>query len=246
MVTVIRITWVAMLMYALPMYASEKIKVTFLGSQYPNYEYKNKETGKIEGSTVELLALACEKAGFECTQEITRWSIATQRAIYEENVGVHSMVRTPQREDNYQWVGPVYVDQLLLVTRRDYNINPSLLMNVVGTQVGFYSVPILQSAGFIVKQYKDYGQIFKALDAREIDLVELMFSQRKTILEMWNQDPKDFKRVHTLGEKFGVYVAFSTETSKKVVDGLQNALNAIKANGEDVAIYKKYGLWNGS
>ena len=222
--------------------ATAQTEVTLLGSQYPNYEFKNEKTGKIEGSTVELMALACKRAGIKCTQKITKWSVATQRAMYEENVGVHSIARTTERENNYQWVGPVYMDQLLLVTRRDHNINPSLLLNVVGAQVGFYSVAILQTEGFIVKQYKDYGKIFDALKKGEIDLVELMFSARKNILSEWGQNAEDYKRVHTVSGDFGVYLAFSTDTDKKVIQSLQKALDEIKAEGLDKPIYAKYGL----
>lgn len=216
--------------------------ITLLGSQYPNHEYTDPKTGKIEGSSVEILKLMCKRAGLKCIQKITNWSVASQRAMYEKNVGVHSMLRSTEREENYQWVGPLYEDKILLIARRDHTINPTLLLNIVGAQVGYYSVSLLQAEGFIVKQYKDYAKIFQAMKDGEIDLAEVLMSVRKSILQDNGQDPKDFKRVHMLDKTFGLYLGFSTDTNKAVIKKLQSALDSIRKEGLDKPIYEKYDM----
>lgn len=75
-----------------------------------NYE----QDGKIAGFSTELLDLIALEAGLKINKEILPWPRAYSRAQKEANTLIYSMVRTPEREAQFQWLGPISSRRIML------------------------------------------------------------------------------------------------------------------------------------
>jgi polar amino acid transport system substrate-binding protein len=75
-----------------------------------NYE----QDGKITGFSTELLDLIAHDAGVSINKEMLPWPRAYSRAQKEANTLIYSMVRTPEREAQFQWVGPISSRRIML------------------------------------------------------------------------------------------------------------------------------------
>src|SRR3990167_3135467 len=68
-----------------------------------NYEHE----GKITGFASELLDLMAAEAGIPLQKQLLPWVRAYDRATKPGDTVLYSLVRTPERESLFRWVGPI-------------------------------------------------------------------------------------------------------------------------------------------
>jgi polar amino acid transport system substrate-binding protein len=91
-------------------HASEQLNA--LTEYLPPLNYE--QDGKVTGFSSELLDLIAHDAGISINKEILPWPRAYHRAKKEANTLIYSMVRTPEREAQFQWVGPISSRRIML------------------------------------------------------------------------------------------------------------------------------------
>jgi polar amino acid transport system substrate-binding protein len=91
-------------------YASDQLNA--LTEYLPPLNYE--QDGKITGFSTELLDLIALEARIEINKEMLPWPRAYSRAQKETNTLIYSMVRTPEREAQFQWVGPISSRRIML------------------------------------------------------------------------------------------------------------------------------------
>lgn len=77
---------------------------------------------EVQGFSVELLRLMAADAGLALTLEVLPWLRAVQHAGAEADSVLFSLTRTPAREAQFRWVGPIAPRRILvyrLASRRD-------------------------------------------------------------------------------------------------------------------------------
>lgn len=78
-----------------------------------------------QGFSVELLRLMATQAGVRLELQVMPWQRAMQAAEAQPNGILFSLTRTPEREAQYQWVGPIAQRRILiyrLASRADLNM----------------------------------------------------------------------------------------------------------------------------
>lgn len=80
-----------------------------------NYELD----GKVTGFSSELLDLIGAEADVTMAKAVLPWARAYERTSREKNTLIYSMVRTPEREPLFQWVGPISARRILLYKHHD-------------------------------------------------------------------------------------------------------------------------------
>lgn len=79
--------------------------ITIYTEHFPPYSFQN--DNKITGINIELIKEACDIASIECSFEILPWSRAMKTALNNKNSGLASTSRSLERENLFQWVGPL-------------------------------------------------------------------------------------------------------------------------------------------
>ncbi|AZN35571.1 substrate-binding periplasmic protein [Iodobacter ciconiae] len=80
------------------------------------------KNGKVTGFSTELLDLIALDAKVTLKKEMLPWPRAYSRAQKESNTLIYSIARTPERESQFQWLGPISSRRIMLyklATRKD-------------------------------------------------------------------------------------------------------------------------------
>jgi len=113
------------------------ISLTYYTEQLPPYNYiKN---GTLKGVSVELLEAVTEKMGKKVSTEeiqLVPWTEGYQAALKGNNTVLFTTARTPEREQNFKWAGPIYSDRDVLFAKPDQGINISSPDDLKGYRIG--------------------------------------------------------------------------------------------------------------
>lgn len=97
--------------------------LTVVTEEFPPYSYA--DAGKLAGYSVEVVRRALDGAGFDHSMTLYPWARAYHMGLSQPNVLIFSIVRTPERERQFQWIAQlakrsVYLYKL--AKRRDIRV----------------------------------------------------------------------------------------------------------------------------
>jgi polar amino acid transport system substrate-binding protein len=72
-----------------------------------NFPYNFKKDDRIQGLGFDVVNTLAERAGYSLKVEVLPWTRALLTARNEAAVLIFSIVRIPEREDSYYWIGPI-------------------------------------------------------------------------------------------------------------------------------------------
>lgn len=99
--------------------------------------YLDDGTGLPQGFSVELLHLLADEARLPCEIEVMPWLRAVQTAAQTPASLLFSLTRTPEREPQYQWLGPISPRRIMvyrLSSRSDIRL--ASLQQLKGLKLG--------------------------------------------------------------------------------------------------------------
>lgn len=163
--------------------AASSSELHLMTEEYPPYNFQSGD--EIVGLGAEQVFEMMDRAAVSYQVEITRWSRAIGSARRHPATCVFSTFRTPEREADFVWIGPLSQDRSLLIKRADSDIRLDSLADAkrfsIGTQTGEFTVGILEAAGFDrVEQAPSMADALKKLLAGRNDLMavpELYFTR---------------------------------------------------------------------
>ncbi len=100
---------VAFLLACLPVQADseqEPVSLTFTTEEYPPFNFLN-AAGEIDGISTHLLRTALAELDARVEFRLLPWARAYTEARLRDDYCVYSTTRTSEREDLFQWVGPL-------------------------------------------------------------------------------------------------------------------------------------------
>jgi polar amino acid transport system substrate-binding protein len=214
----------------------------------PPYNYE--ENGIVKGVAVEVVQALLDEMGLRTEIQVLSWARAYVKALTEPNVLIFSMVRTPDRESLFHWIGRVSTTESYLFKRADReDIQIGRLEDARQYLIGTWREDVreqyLLSQGFVRQKQLDSSgtpiQNIQKLMLRRIDLVadsELSFYFQ---LNQLNYDPKLVTEAFKLEDiSLPYYIALSKQTSPDLAHAFQLALERIKRKGIFDSIHQKY------
>lgn len=95
------------------------------------------ENGEARGFSTELLKLMAAEAGLPLRVQVLPWQRSVQEAARRADSVLFSLTRTPERETQYRWVGPIS-PRRILVYRLNHrtDVRPQSLKELKGLRVG--------------------------------------------------------------------------------------------------------------
>ena len=209
-------------------------ELTFITEELPPYNYT--ENGTLTGSTTEVVREIALRLGIDCDIRVMPWARGYKQLLREPNVVLFTTARSPERENLFHWVGPLYISQLAFYARRD---DPRIID----------SLETAKQVGAVATYRDDSGeQILKALGFSNLDIsnsptndllkllagrVDLWFFHSIGAHQVAQQAGIDSKaiRLAYAHQQYYSYIAISKQTSPVIVQQWQAALDEMKADG---------------
>jgi len=214
---------------------------------YPPLNYE--EDGEARGLSVDLLLEMFERAGIQKQRHdiiVTPW--ATGYAAIQNTPGavLFSTVRSPARNNEFAWVGPIGVSNIVLVARRDRAINVANGKNFNAYEYGVVKNSsgdeALKAAGTDPQRLIYLNSPLNAAHMLARGRVDAWAFERTVsfwVLQSLGYRAQDFKIVHAF-DKHKYYYAFNLDTAPALIAKLQAALDSIANDGTLTSIVEGY------
>lgn len=210
------------------------------------------ENGKVTGFSAEVVEAVLRQIDVRADIQIMPWARAYATALHGENVLIFSIMRTPEREHLFKWVGVVSPpDSSYLFALRESKLKLDSLGDALNYNIatinGDAREQYLESKGF-VKGRQLHGNAqpktnYEKLKLGRVDLWAMSGIVATDIVRREGGDPSQVLvralRLTELGSG-GSYMAFGPKTDDLLVERFRKGLEAVKANGTFALLQKKW------
>ncbi|MGD9202156.1 MAG: ABC transporter substrate-binding protein, partial [Chitinispirillia bacterium] len=221
-------------LYLSSAFSQDATNLEYMTEQNPPFNYK--KNGKLKGIAVDLLKAIWEEMGVpEQEIQLLPWERAYKLAQVKENSVLFSTTRSVERENMFEWVGPIKTDIIGFIARKERNIKlyspEDARKYKLATLRNDYSEVVLKNKGFdlnMVERTSDLNINILKLRNGRIDIV--VNSVLKIFMEMEKKgiDTSDFETVGKLTDA-DLYFAFNKNIPQELIDKFQNAITALNS-----------------
>ncbi len=217
--------------------------LTYYTEQLPPYNYM--ENGTLQGLSVDLLEAITGKMGGNVSKEdihLVPWSEGYQTALTRNATVLFSTARTPEREQSFKWVGPIYSDRYVLFAPRDRAVTVADPEDLKGHRIGVIAndsaVRQLLDAGVnqsgIVEE-NNISALIALLENGEIDLWCYPETGGRYFAEQATGNAYTYEVVYTLQE-VGICYAFNRDVPDSTVQSFQQALDTVRNQKDEQGV----------
>nr|WP_315848987.1 transporter substrate-binding domain-containing protein [uncultured Rhodoferax sp.] len=218
-----------------------------------NYE----QDGKITGFASELLDLMVADAGISLQKQLLPWVRAYDRATKPGDTVLYSLVRTPEREPLFRWVGPIGPRRILLYKWADRtDIQPKTLDDVrnyrIGTTLESAATKNLIKQGFVpmptdgaasgLEQGANDEQNMRKFIAKRFDLLVSLDWAAAYNAKNAGIDPADLVPALVLDDSLNYWYGLNLSVDPDVAKRLNAALQKLRNDGRYTQLRQKYLL----
>jgi len=203
------------------------------------------QDGEVTGLATDMVKEICFRNRVPTRIRMTSWSSAYQMALVNPNVVLFSTERTEQREELFNWVGPIGHNITSFYARKGSGITVTSLddakrVAAIGTTTGWFSEQYLEGEGFtnLVSSPLPTDTVDKLING-EVDLAVFTDLTIPEILEQAGYAMDDIEPVYAVMTTY-FYIALSLGTPQETVSLWRQTLQAMKDDGTFEQIYKKY------
>tara|TARA_B100000929_G_scaffold288099_1_gene275918 strand:- start:1073 stop:1861 length:789 start_codon:yes stop_codon:yes gene_type:complete len=215
---------------------SSLASLTFITEEYPPYNYR--DGGQMVGTSVNLLEDMLAHVETQLDRSNIRyypWVRGYELALSQPNTVLFSTTRTPAREAQFHWVGPIAQDQVVLLARRntplhirslDAAIEQGLSVAVIREDIGAQA---LVEAGYpeaLIRPAMDNRSALHMLLHERVDLWAYSADVAKWIAEQEGYSKDIVTPLYTLSESY-LYFAINLDTDPQLVAELQHAFDSV-------------------
>jgi len=219
-----------------------------VGTEYPPFTYTMPD-GKPGGFSFDLLRAVFDELKIEATFALYPWKRA-ETMLSEEPNTLAFLARNEKREALYHWVGPVYPRSLYLYRLKS---RPEIQLNTIddvkpykiGVVRGYASVTEILNAGVPQNNLEEVANDtlnIKKLFERHLDLIPNNDMVLANLLRKEGHALDEVEKAFAItpeGKSY-FYFGLSKTTDAAVAQQLQQALDAMKQNGEYDKILQQY------
>ncbi len=201
-----------------------------------NYPLSYEENGQVVGQATELVKETLDGAGLAYTIGMYPWARAYGMARTEPYVLIYSMARTPEREEQFKWVGAVAPRIYVLYKLRSReDIAITTLEEAKAYRIGVVKDDVrhkyLVAEGVSVEEVTNDTQNMMKLRSGRIDLFPISPKKLEGLCETENVDCASFAPAMELDFRPDLYMAFSNATPDDIVERARAAYETLKQEG---------------
>lgn len=207
------------------------------------------EDNVVQGFSVELLRLMASQAGLRLELQVMPWQRAMQAAEAQPHSVLFSLTRTPEREAQYQWVGPIAQRRILiyrLASRTDLNMTQ--LGELANARIGVVRDSAadrqLQAAGLRpglqLEQGLDDATNLRKLLAGRMDYIALLDWAAAWNLRQMQLPYGTLQPVMEQDSARSYFYGLRADADPALVKRLQQALDTLKRDGRYERLRQRY------
>lgn len=211
--------------------------------EYPPITFLHQ--GRPAGFVTDMVREIAARLQYADNIRLTSWKNAYNMALLHPNVVLFSAERTPEREEQFQWVGPVGQNHSILYARKGADIKVGSLdeakaLKAIATTTDWFTEQHLKREGFsnLISSKEPTENVHQLMNGE----VQLSIFTDITIPEITAEagySMADLEPVLTVSQT-DFYIAFSKDTPQEVVTQWQDKLNEMKQDGSFERIYRSY------
>ena len=202
------------------------------------------DSGQVAGKTVELMAIISQRLGEKTHIELHPWARALELTKTQTNMGLFETIKSEERKDWFQWVGPLKIYDIALYARED-KISGSVTINNISDKLvacanrGSSYVSILQGLGFVpgknLIQTVNEDNCAKLMLLGKVDVAPYNERSIEDLAEQINPQIKLVPVLHL--SKVELYLAFSKDIDPQRILLWQQALEQSYRDGTMRRLY---------
>lgn len=231
-------------------FANEK-SLIFVAEDLPPYHYLD-AFNQPKGALVDVVNALEKYTKTRISIQIKPFARGYSQMEHKPDVFMFSLLKTPQREKKFQWVGQTYRIEAFLVGlkgRQELKIADlnEAKQYVVGTIRGYYSQHFLQDAGFNpefnLSLSVNYQQMWQMLLKDRIDYIltnNVALDMELESIKVEQERIEQYLAVEDFPSR--LYIATSKMTNKSLVKKLAVGLDKVKQSGEYKQVINRWGL----
>lgn len=210
-------------------------QLTVMTENYPPYQYL--ENGRLKGPAVRIVREIMRRLHSTAEIQLMPWGRAFRTLKRERAYVLFSVTRTPQREKQFKWVGPLVSFNMSFYKKKG---SPIILKKIEDAKRYIVGVGNKSPAHFFLMRHKfpmivvDYiDRQFSLPRMLQADRIDLWLTGDPTVEHMARMagvDPSQIEQAMVVMPQ-ELYIAFSRVTSDKVIKRWQEVLNQIKFDG---------------
>jgi polar amino acid transport system substrate-binding protein len=211
--------------------------------------YNFEKDGKLQGIAVDLLVLMLEKAGSRQNRDdiqLMVWSRGYGLVQSDPTGLLFSTTMTKEREKLFKWVGPIDENTTEMIARKDrqirINSTDELKDYKIGVVINDVGEQLLLTKGVAkdkMQRVVNREQVQHLLHTGRVDLSPDNYQGFRSFCKAAGYNPDDYESVFILNKDVISY-AFHPDTPDTVIQALQKALDALKADGTYDRILTQY------
>ncbi len=215
-------------------------RMTFLTEEYP--PFNTGANGTIEGIAPEMLRAMAEQLNATLRPDqvkIGTWSDGYHAALETNHSVVFSTARTFEREELFQWAGPIGRLQYVVFADRDRAPSGAdrghLRIVTIRDDV---SATLLREKGVpdsAIRYEVGPAAMVEAVRNGSADALAYPLLPARSLLSRYGLDPNTFEVVQTLSEE-EMFFAFNRNTSPVVVNAFNRTINALKTEKDEYGV----------
>ena len=196
---------------------------------------------QVSGLATDIIRQLLENTGHSASYHMkSSWHTALNSAADKSGYGVYSAFRTPEREERFKWVGPLYNEDWVLLAKADVEENIQSLDDVKGRTIGsFEKDPItdyLKGKNLSLRLASNDGVNVARLRNGTIDL---WASSSLTGPYVASSFRFPVKTVLTFSEG-QLWLAMNKDTDDEVITALNTELQRMHDDGEIEEVLSRY------
>ena len=235
-----RLIFLLVLLFLFPVCSGAHPPLKVMTEQLPPFNYL--ENGKVIGISADVVRSLFVQIDYPIDGgaiQVYPWARAYRDIQTQAGTALFSMARTEEREEQFQWVGPLIKITLGVVAKKDRHIKidsaDDLLAYSIGTVRESAPEQLLIAKGVDVDHLDRL--IFpepniKKLDTGRIDLFAFNLQVIQYLMTKLGIDTNEYETVYTLKE-VDLYIALHKDTDAELVKRLQAALDQLKQPESD-------------
>ncbi len=200
---------------------------------------------QITGIITEIVEYLLKHTGTQASIKLLPWARIYQIGLEEPNVVLFTAARTEQRENLFQWVGPVINKRWVLYAKRGSNLQIKSLHDAkkvkrIAVMRGDAREKMLRAKGFEnLDLVENHAQGLGMLMLGRVDLFASADIEGPILAKKAKIASDDIKIVWTF-QSIQSYILISKTTSKQIVTRWQETFEQAKRSGTIVQIAKKW------
>ncbi|WP_041720138.1 substrate-binding periplasmic protein [Pseudodesulfovibrio piezophilus] len=203
---------------------------------YPPLAYE--VDGELQGVAPEVVREIQAMVGDTNPIQVAPWLRAYEQTKNKPKQALFAIVRIPEREELFKWVGPIFGEGDYFFKHKGSPIIVNTLDDArkvkrIGVRKDGYTHQALLAKGFTnLDVGPTYDSSYKKLADKRVDLVLMGERTYYYMVKEAGVDPAGFERTNYQFNHSAAWLAFSRDVPDELITQWQTALDTLKANGK--------------